>query len=105
MARYINPFTDWGFKHIFGQEITNSSSEFCKCGLNHRARRIQSSSFRIAEPQPMMSISSCKANAIRLARIAEPQLMMSIKAQVFYLARGNALGKIEHSCDALQGQK
>ena len=22
MARYINPFTDWGFKHIFGQEIT-----------------------------------------------------------------------------------
>ena len=56
---------------------------------------------RIAEPQPMMSISSCKANAIRLARIAEPQPMMSIKAQVFYLARGNALGKIEHSCDAL----
>ena len=55
MARYIDPFTDWGFKHIFVLEITNSSSEFCKCGLNHRARRIQSSSFRIAEPQPMMS--------------------------------------------------
>ena len=49
----------------------------------------------------MMSISSCKANAIKLARIAEPQPMMSIKVQVFYLARGNALGKIEHSCDAL----
>lgn len=22
MARYINPFTDWGFKHIFGQDVT-----------------------------------------------------------------------------------
>ena len=56
---------------------------------------------RISVPQPMMSISSCKANAIKLARIAEPQPMMSIKVQVFYLARGNALGKIEHGCDAL----
>ena len=53
----------------------------------------------------MMSISSCKANAIKLARIAEPQPMMSIKVQVFYLARGNALGKIEHGRDALQGHK
>ena len=22
MGKFINPFTDWGFKHIFGQEIT-----------------------------------------------------------------------------------
>lgn len=22
MGRFINPFTDWGFKKIFGQEIT-----------------------------------------------------------------------------------
>mgnify|MGYP000030786889 FL=1 len=22
MARFINPFTDWGFKHIFGREIS-----------------------------------------------------------------------------------
>lgn len=32
MARYINPFTDWGFKHIFVLEITNSSSEFASAG-------------------------------------------------------------------------
>ncbi len=22
MARFINPFSDWGFKRIFGQEMT-----------------------------------------------------------------------------------
>lgn len=22
MAKFINPFTDWGFKHIFGREIS-----------------------------------------------------------------------------------
>ena len=45
MARYINPFTDWGFKHIFGQEITKDllisflndlfEGEFCKIGRAH----------------------------------------------------------------------
>ena len=75
MARYINPFTDWDFKHIFGQEITNSSSEFCKCGLNHRARRIQSSSFRIAEPQPMMSknATSNGGDASRVGFFQQPR--------------------------------
>ena len=43
MARYINPFTDWGFKHIFGQEITKDllisflndlfEGEFCIASL------------------------------------------------------------------------
>ncbi|MDR0962799.1 MAG: Rpn family recombination-promoting nuclease/putative transposase, partial [Mediterranea sp.] len=22
MGKYINPFTDWGFKRIFGQEVS-----------------------------------------------------------------------------------
>lgn len=46
MARYINPFTDWGFKHIFGQEITKDllisflndlfEGEFCIASLEFK---------------------------------------------------------------------
>lgn len=31
MAQFINPFSDWGFKHIFGREI---SKDLLICFLN-----------------------------------------------------------------------
>lgn len=59
MGKYINPFTDWGFKRLFGQEF---SKDLLICFLNdllEGEHHIKSLTFKDKERLPLSKDQRC----------------------------------------------
>ena len=76
MGRYINPFTDWGFKRLFGQEFSKDLLINFLNDLFEDEFQIKDVTFKIV-PSIML---------VRLLLPSARSLMKLVSAQLFYIS-------------------